>query len=143
MPQESQLHGFVKAGDFLDCYVTASDRAVREAAELAMKFPWWVRALLSLRNLLVRPFGLSTDGPEVADKIGLFPVQSETESEIIAGFNDKHLNFRLAILAQSGQIFLATWVHPHNVGGRLYLGVVLPFHVIIIRNALAKCHRAP
>jgi hypothetical protein len=35
-------------------------------------------------------------------------------------------------------VFLATWVHPHNIGGRVYLTTILPFHILIARNALAR-----
>ena len=33
---------------------------------------------------------------------------------------------------------LATWVHPHNRAGRLYLKAILPFHILIARDALAR-----
>ena len=141
LPHQSDLHEFVGEGDFLDCYAIPSDRTVREAAEIATAFPWWVRALMTLRNLVVRPFGLSTEGPEATDKIGIFPIRSETETELVAGFNDRHLDFRIAILSHDEQIHFATWVHPHNVGGRIYLGLVLPFHIIIIRHALGRLSR--
>ncbi|MEM7636150.1 MAG: DUF2867 domain-containing protein, partial [Pseudomonadota bacterium] len=68
----------------------------------------------------------------------VFPVETETARELIAGFNDKHLNFRVSVLSQDGRVFLATWVHPHNIGGRLYLKTILPFHILIARNALAR-----
>ena len=78
------------------------------------------------------------DGPDAQDKVGIFPVESENDHELIAGFNDRHLDFRVSVVSREGQVFLATWVHPHNLGGRLYLRTILPFHVMIVRNALAR-----
>ncbi|MEM1300886.1 MAG: DUF2867 domain-containing protein, partial [Pseudomonadota bacterium] len=72
------------------------------------------------------------------NKLGLFPVEIETGDEIIAGFNDKHLDFRVSIMARDGGVYLATWVHTHNFGGRLYLATIMPFHILIARNALAR-----
>ena len=90
---------------------------------------------------MTAPFGLSNDGPSAPDKIGAFPVELETEHEIIAGFNDKHLDFRVAVLSLSNHVYLATWVHPHNIGGKLYLKAIMPFHILIARNALARVHK--
>ena len=58
--------------------------------------------------------------------------------KILAGFDDKHLNFRISIMAKTGKIYFATWVSPHNIGGELYLKAVMPFHVLICRNALKR-----
>ncbi len=138
LPVQSALHERVGASDFLDCFAVASDLSPRRAAEIFTTFPGWVRSLMRLRRVVTAPFGLSNDGPAARDKIGIFPVETETGSEIIAGFNDRHLNFRVSILSHDRQIFAATWVHPHNRGGRLYLAAVLPFHKLVVRNGLAR-----
>ncbi|EBA12764.1 DUF2867 domain-containing protein [Roseobacter sp. CCS2] len=138
----SALHNQRVAGDFLDCYSVASDLPPRRAAEIITAFPGWAQFLLVIRQIVTAPFGLSQDGPEAADKLGPFPVQSETETEVIAGFDDKHLNFLVSVLSHEGQISLATWVAPHNVGGRIYLAAIMPFHIAIARNALARVARA-
>ena len=110
----------------------------RRAAEIIVDFPGWARALLLMRKVLTSPFGLSTDGPDASDKMGMFPVEVETSSELIAGFNDRHLDFRISVFSEEGRVSLATWVHPHNVGGRLYLAAIMPFHILVARNALAR-----
>lgn len=138
LPPKSILHSRLAPGDFLDCFSVSSTVTSREAAEIIVDFPWWARFLVGMRNVLTFPFGLSANGPEAADKVGLFPVEIETASELIAGFNDRHLEFRISVFAQGGRIFLATWVHPHNLGGKLYLRTILPFHILIARNALAR-----
>ncbi len=137
-PEKSQLYDRLESKDFLDCYSVASDLSPRRAADVITDFPQWAKSLLRLRNVITAPFGLSPDGPDAADKVGLFPVESENEYEVIAGFNDKHLDFRVSVISDSGRVFLSTWVHPHNIGGRIYLRSIMPFHILIVRNALKR-----
>ncbi len=138
LPQGSVLADRVSPTDFLDCFEVSSDIAVRKAANIIVDFPSWAKFLLLIRKVVTVPFGLSNDGPPAADKIGPFPVELETENELVAGFNDKHLDFRVSVISQDKKVYLATWVHPNNVGGRFYLSVILPFHVLIARNALLR-----
>ncbi len=142
LPDQSALHGYVGQGDFLDCYSVASDMSARDAAQVITAFPGWARGLLMVRRIVTAPFGLSQDGPEAYDKLGPFPVELDTGTEVIAGFDDKHLNFRVSVYADSGRVSLATWVHPHNIGGRIYLAAILPFHILVARNALARVAKA-
>lgn len=142
LPEGSRLHALRVPGDFLDCYAVPSDLPPRRAAEVVAAFPGWVRGLLRLRNLLTAPLGLSGDGPEAADKLGPFPVEHEDAREVVAGFDDRHLNFRVSILSCGGRVHLATWVAPHNLGGRLYLAAIMPFHIAVARNALSRVGRA-
>lgn len=135
---ESLLQSYVKPNDFLDCYATRSAMPARQAAEIITDFPQWAQSLLQVRRLVTSPFGLSQDGPDAEDKLGPFPVKHDTGTEVIAGFNDKHLNFRVSVLSKDGQVSLATWVHPHNLGGKCYLAAIMPFHILISRNALAR-----
>lgn len=143
LPANSQLHSRVSPPDFLDCYSVSSDISPRSAAEIITDFPGWARFLLQIRRVVTAPFGLSNDGPQASDKVGPFPVEMETKSELIAGFNDRHLDFRVSVLSENGRVSLATWVHPHNIGGRLYLRAILPFHILIARNALARVASTP
>ena len=142
LPAQSALHQQRTQGDFLDCYSVASDVDPRRAAEIITDFPGWAKFLLIIRGVITGPFGLSAGGPEAEDKLGPFPVQSETPTEVIAGFDDKHLNFLVSVLSDNGRVSLATWVSPHNIGGRIYLAAIMPFHIAIARNALARVARA-
>lgn len=143
LPAQSALHDRIAPGDFVDCYSVASPLTPRHAAEIITDFPGWARWLLLVRRALTAPFGLSNDGPGGDDKVGIFPVESETDEELIAGFNDRHLNFRVSVVSREGRVSLATWVHTHNIGGRLYLAAIMPFHIAIARNALARVGRHP
>ena len=142
LPAWSRLHRRREPGHFLDCYAVQATMPVRDAALVITDFPPWARFLLLIRRIITTPFGLDNDGPETADRVGIFPVESETPRELIAGFDDKHLNFRVSVLSFDETVNLATWVAPHNLGGRVYLTAIMPFHVAIARNALARVGRA-
>ena len=138
LPLHSLLHERMSSTDFVDCYSVESELSPRKAAEIITRFPSWARFLMQLRGVITSPFGLSNDGPEADDKLGAFPVELENKHELIAGFNDKHLDFRVSVMSKDGQVSLATWVHTNNIGGQLYLMAILPFHILIARNALAR-----
>lgn len=141
LPATSALHQMHAPDDFLDCYRVASNMAPRPAAEIITNFPDWVRPLLALRGLITSPFGLKQSDNNDVDSVGPFPVVSDTDHELIAGFDDKHLNFRVSVLQQDGHVHLATWVHVNNLGGRIYLTSIMPFHIAIARNALSRVAR--
>mgnify|MGYP000262085315 CR=1 FL=1 len=100
LPESSLLHARIGPGDFLDCFKVRSDMAPRPAADIITAFPGWAQFLLKIRRVVTAPFGLSNDGPDADDKVGIFPVEVETGSELVAGFNDLHLDFRVSVLSE-------------------------------------------
>jgi Protein of unknown function (DUF2867) len=119
--------------------------ARRAAERMLARGPQWIERLLALRNRLVAPFGLKTPDPagtNCADTIGIFPVVSESPARLVAGFNDKHLDFRVVVdVAPSGHgqcVTATTLVKTHNLLGRVYLAVILPFHWPITRTMLRQ-----
>jgi hypothetical protein len=131
---------------FADAYcIEIGDRTLdaRRAAERMMaRQPRWAEALLSLRNFLVAPFGLKTSGATPAtprDMIGIFPVVSETPERLIAGFNDRHLDFRIVVdVTPPGSVTATTLVLTHNWLGRTYLAIIMPFHRLIVPALLRQ-----
>ncbi|MEM7318618.1 MAG: DUF2867 domain-containing protein [Pseudomonadota bacterium] len=138
LPRSSELHNRFEPGDFLDCFSVESDLSPRQAADIITSFPGWARGLVRLRGLVTSPFGLRQTGPDTQDMVGIFPVEKDSETELIAGFNDRHLDFRVSVCSVNGYVSLATWVRRHNFGGALYLAAIMPFHILIARNALAR-----
>ena len=134
LPRTSSLWSLHRPGDFLDCYSVPSTLSPREAATRGLALPGWAAALLRLRNTLVRPFGLKTGEPERP----IFPTCHESADEIILGTDDLHLNFRIGVIREGGRIFMSTWVHPHNLWGHVYLRLVMLFHILISRGAVAR-----
>jgi hypothetical protein len=134
---------------FVDAYsiaVHGSALDARHAAErMITRQPRWAEALLTLRNILVKPFGLKTSGAggtAPRQMIGIFPIVSETPDRLVAGFNDSHLDFRFVVdVAASGdrqQVTATTLVLTHNWLGRTYLTLILPFHRLIVRAMLRR-----
>ncbi|TQV80416.1 DUF2867 domain-containing protein [Denitrobaculum tricleocarpae] len=155
----SELHRFVRAGDFLDCYATDIERTGLPIGDIAQRIftglPGWIRALLATRDLGVKAFGLKstaqlpTDNDrrspvQVGEPINFFCVRSITENEIILGEDDAHLDFKISVFRESEdskQISLATWVHTHNPLGRVYLRGIYRFHVMIVKSRLRALSR--
>ncbi|QWG13192.1 DUF2867 domain-containing protein [Bradyrhizobium sediminis] len=134
---------------FIDAYRIAVEDAALDARQAAERMlargPPWIDALLSLRNLIVAPLGLKTSAPNqsgTADIIGLFPVLSQTPDRLVAGFDDKHLDFRVVVdVAGSGgsrNVTATTLVLTHNLLGRVYLATILPFHRLVVRAMLRQ-----
>jgi hypothetical protein len=134
---------------FVDAFrIAVEGRALdaRNAAQRMMgRSPRWIETLLSLRNALVAPFGLKTSGTGASaagGAIGIFPVLSETPERLVAGFDDSHLDFRVVVdVAASGQgqqVTATTLVRTHNLLGRAYLAIIMPFHKLIVRTMLRQ-----
>lgn len=134
---------------FVDAFRVTVDGTALDARRAAEKMlargPRWIETLMRLRNRLVAPFGLKTPLPTrtgAADTIGIFPIVSETPDRLVAGFNDKHLDFRVVVdVVASGkrqQVTATTLVLTHNLLGRTYLAIILPFHRLIARTMLRQ-----
>jgi hypothetical protein len=142
--------GALLAGaQFSDAYSVVVDDAALDARIAAEKMlgrsPRWIERLLALRNFLVAPFGLKKPVPTgngAADTIGIFPVVSETPGRLVAGLNDKHLDFRVVVditTSSHGQrVTATTLVLTHNLLGRVYLTIILPFHRLVVRALLRQ-----
>ena len=118
----------------------------RRAAEMMMaKGPRWIEALMRWRNRLVAVFGLKTPAPAGTgdpNTIGIFPILNETPGRLVLGFDDRHLDFRVVVdVASSGQgqdVTATTLVLTHNLLGRTYLAIIMPFHRLIARTLLRQ-----
>jgi hypothetical protein len=139
----------VAGAQFIDAYSIVLDNAALDARRAAEKMlargPRWIEALMSLRNRMVAPFGLKTPSPgETAHPgaIGVFPILSETPNRLVAGFNDHHLDFRVVVDVASSdhgqRVTATTLVLTHNLLGRTYLAIILPFHRLVVRAMLRQ-----
>ena len=106
--------------------------------------PGWMKRLLILRNRFAAAAGLETPRdaeilhPQrrphyaVGDKIGPWPIFGLTATELIAGRDNKHLDFRLSVLREPAgsppSAVISTVCTTHNRFGRVYLRCVIPFH---------------
>lgn len=117
-------------------------------------FPGWIKALLYLRDTVVRPFGLATGADlqpsssekylpyNIGDRAVIFMVIDRTDTEIVMAEDDKHLYLRTSLSVNKkfdgagDELFLTTLVQFHNLWGRLYFVPVKPFHKQIMRSML-------
>ena len=119
--------------------------------------PLWMKLLLIVRNEVASFVGLDAptaseilhveikDRYVVGEKIGVWPIFSLSENEVVAGRNNKHMDFRLSVLRMPDgdgmSVAVSTVCSVHNLAGKLYLFFVVPFHRYGVRklmvNALA------
>lgn len=87
--------------------------------------PSWIGWLTNVRDIIVARFGLKTASQLASlsdradgERIAFFKVYGRSESEIVLGEDDKHLDFRLSVLrtpdtspALGGELIVSTVVH--------------------------------
>ena len=110
--------------------------------------PKWIENLMKLRNKIVLLMGLKTEMKrienfdfEVGDKVGIFKIYKIEDQEIIAGENDKHLDFRVSIfreITEESKITVSTIVKFNNKFGKFYMTLISPFHKMVVRSLLKK-----
>ena len=135
--------------DFADAYqvdAAVSGLTARQATQAIVTHPpAWVKHLVKTRNCIVSLFQLRTveigvDQP-LQPTIGGFPVVAQSAEEVVLGFDDKHLDFRISVTVNAGSdtgtlVTVATVVKTNNFFGRAYLATIMPFHRLIVRHLL-------
>jgi uncharacterized protein (DUF736 family) len=120
--------------------------AIAASQQVFGQAPGWIKWLLTLRNLIVMPFGLTSGRERTAQpspRIGILPVIKQSTDYVLLGLDDQHLNFRVSIeVKECGaawqEISVSTAVRTHNPLGRVYLAIVKPFHRIIVPAMLMQ-----
>jgi hypothetical protein len=150
-----ELQSLLPGCTFADAYRVATPRSLASLRELSQAIisatPLWAKWLMQLRNVIVRPLGLKTEALEGdsggSGSIGMFPVLIESQSQMVLGLDDRHLDFRIVIdLEEAGteakELTLTTLVRVNNRLGHAYLATILPFHRLIVRSMLSRAARA-
>jgi hypothetical protein len=115
--------------------------------------PLWMKLLLIVRNKVASLAGLEAPTASeilhvetknryaVGEKIGVWPIFSLSENEIVAGRNNKHMDFRLSVLkvpnGDGTSVVVSTICTVHNLAGKLYLFFIVPFHRCGVRKLMA------
>ena len=116
--------------------------------------PLWMKLLLIVRNKVASLAGLDApaaseilhveirDCYAVGEKIGVWPIFSLSDDEVVTGRNNKHLDFRLSVLkvrdGDGASVVVSTICTVHNLAGKLYLFFVVPFHRYGVRKLLTN-----
>lgn len=161
VPDGSRVRQAVRTVHFCDAYEAPVSRAglrVDDAYKAVFAYPpRWAKALMKVRGWIVAPFGLlhptremeqtveegfPTSGFQVGQRVGIFTIQSIEPNELIAGENDKHLDFRVSVFRAAKQgtetVTVSTVVQINNALGCGYLTLIKPFHRLIVRAMVQR-----
>ncbi len=141
VPPDPAFVATLRGCDFADAFSMTVPRRDLDARILSAEFfstpPAWASALMDLRNTIMGRLGYKA--PKI--RTG-FPVVSESETEVISGLDDGHLDFRALMRidpdANGSRITLTTAVRTHNRMGRAYLAIIMPFHKLIVRSMMRQ-----
>jgi hypothetical protein len=135
--------------DFADAFAVTlpagASHDVRDwhRALVAAGTPSWVTGLVQVRAVLARAMRLRTAG--VMRDSSPFTVISATPDVVVAGEDDRHLDFRVVIAldhaSEDPRLVLTTVVQRHNALGRAYFAVVRPFHRQVVPAVLRRAVR--
>lgn len=162
-PRASVLdRDWVEQSCFRDAYRTPlGDRAAEVTDVFQAVFghhPAWAKGLLIIRNGLVRRLGLEAptvseilrpnaqDAYAVGDTIGVWPIFALTPTELVAGRNNSHLDFRVSVLKElqggATTVVISTVCDVHNAFGRAYILAIAPFHKWGVQHLMRQAVRA-
>lgn len=160
LPPESRLRASLPRIDYLDSFSVRLSHPDSDLIEIYVtildNLPAAFKRLLVIRSALVRPFGISgVSSAElsqpidtrrayaVGDKLGRWTLFQKNADELIAGADDKHLDFRVSLFRDgSERVVLSTAVMTHNAFGRFYLASILPFHRFGVARLLTRAAAA-
>ena len=156
VPSDSVLAPLYVGADLLDAFAIHLPAGASGDLEVLARVAFerqagWIRALTWVRDAVMATVGVKSSraiGAAAAARglqvIGYLPLLSKSAGELVMGGDDRHLDFRAAILLRTGaargrELVVVTVVHCHNRLGRTYLAVIAPFHRTIL---LANLERA-
>jgi hypothetical protein len=157
LPTQSVVATIYKSTNLADAFAVQLPVGTSSDPDVLWRFliahqPSWIGWLTNIRDAIVACFGLKTakhlatlSGEADADRIGIFKVYGRSDTEIVLGEDDKHLDFRLSVLhtpdlspTRGGQLTVSTVVHCNNLLGRAYLLVIAPFHRQVVKASLRR-----
>jgi hypothetical protein len=157
VPSDSVLAPLYVGADLLDAFAIHLPAGANDDLEVLARAGFerpagWIRALTWVRDAMMATVGVKSSraiGAAAAARgpvIGYFPLLSKSAGELVVGEDDRHLDFRVAILLRTGaaggrELVVVTVVHCHNRLGRTYLAVIAPFHRAIARANLERAAR--
>ena len=147
----------IERADFRDAYRAPLRRAELSVVEIFFGIfahrPRWMNLMLIARNQAAALAGLEVpttseivhmekrDRYLVGDKIGPWPIFFLGADELVAGRDNKHMDFRLSIMkvhdGMSPSVVVSTLCVVHNKFGQWYLSSVIPFHKFGLRRLIA------
>ena len=122
-----------------------------------LSFPKSFKILLDTREFIAKLLGLKTAPKSkketrieklhkfegnVGDSIAIFEVLDKNDNELLTGQKDSHLDFKLSFIVYKNNdttnLEMATTVEINNKLGKLYFGIVKPFHKFYLKRILKR-----
>lgn len=158
IPIDSEISKTMEGAYYSDSYSFSSKQHTRNALQIwlhhAANTPVWINYLMTYRNKIVSMVGLknlghlgdldsnkSFDQYKIGDQVGIFTLHYISDTEVILGDSDKHLNVKVSVYKESRDSEFAsvsTVVHVNNVLGKLYMLFVTPMHKLIVPATIRK-----
>ncbi|MFY9084439.1 DUF2867 domain-containing protein [Aliarcobacter cryaerophilus] len=145
--EDSKVFNFIENIDYMDTFSVelTRDSDIKDLYLcLVNTKSRTIEFLMSLRNKIMSLFGFKTEiinsnnikDIQVGNKVGFFNIYFINEHEIIAGEEDKHLNFLVSFYKRDTTLIVTTLVKYNNIFGKIYMTFVKPFHKIVVKNML-------
>ena len=151
IPPTSRYRDFIESIHYYDAFVATGidpDITIQEVyIQIFSDTPTWIKTLMKIRNKIVSIFGINTDIEgsdigkatfEIGSLVGMFRIFYIDEEEIIAGEDDKHLDFRVSVLKHQNTVTVSTFVTYNNAFGKLYMFFIAPMHKIIVKRMMRR-----
>lgn len=157
LPAHSSVIHAYESVHLADAFAIRLPRGASTDAEVLARFifshqPAWIGKLMRVRDVIVARLGLKTASDLAivatdakAERVGIFKVYSTSETELVIGEDDRHLDFRISLMCSGApspetgpQLTVSTVVHCHNLLGRAYLFAIAPFHRIVVKASLRR-----
>ena len=161
VPRHSALgKDLIERADFRDAYGAPLNRSDISVVDIFFAIfarrPGWMNLMLIARNKAAALAGLEVpttseilkmekrDRYVAGEKIGPWPIFFLGSEELVAGRDNKHMDFRLSIMkVHDGfrpSVVLSTLCMVHNKFGQYYLSSIIPFHRFGLRRLIASAH---
>jgi hypothetical protein len=156
-PAASAVADWYQGADLLDSYAVVLPpnypRDPRMLGRMMLGQPsGWFKILLGIRDGVMRHFDVKTASDlrqivSTNERIDFFPILSANGRELVLGEDDRHLDFRIALLVErqpdgADLLIATTVVRCHNAIGRIYLHAIRPFHHLVVWSTLRRAIRA-
>jgi hypothetical protein len=148
----------IERADFRNAYRAPLSRSDLSVVEIFFAIfarrPSWMNLMLIARNKAAALAGLEVpttaeiinmekrDRYFVGEKIGPWPIFFLGSDELVAGRDNKHMDFRLSIMKMHDgirpSIVVSTLCTVHNEFGQYYLSSIIPFHKFGLRRLMAS-----
>src|SRR5215470_14143601 len=148
----------IERADFRDAYRAPLSRPDLGVVEIFFAIfahrPGWMKLMLIARNKVAALAGLEVPTTAeivnmerrgryvVGEKIGPWPIFFLDSDELIAGRDNKHMDFRVSIMkvhdGTRPSVVVSTLCMVHNKFGKYYLSSVIPFHKFGLRRLMAS-----